>query len=798
MTTPLTRAELAEAFPSADWRVKFQQTLGAVTLLRNCIIEKSYKISDDLNAAIVLSDAGKRVRDQMVTKEQVPPKEANMLTMLAFAHVEPLVDVDRIDLSKLIECISKEVRSGALKFPFIFSRALYDRAADLFPEEREYLRHDDTLKLLKDQPQGVFQVGPYVTGPLGVVTSSVERDVIPTTSVPLQHCSDHSCHAIHRVQLATSIEASVNRLRPALNKVLDEVSDDPSEWNGFFSDIDEIVHNPLSVHDFSTAVYTISDAFDDHELSVLFVGALKHTDGRLLAVAKKVGLSGAPEDIAASADRATQLQLLLTESDESLVRVVNRAIAEGDIEVPEGEVRRARINSRHSSGEWHLRTEIGRRGSRVIGATDGLPLLRLTSLVNSLFDTSSAEDMDILSWALRNVPGAAVEDRLAEFIRTASPVDIVESLVLVRKSNVEKTTNQLHIAKHETDEDLVESVIWKLGFGQTPQPDLRDDYWQKHDSLQRLVKTAGVNVNLNVQVVRSEAANYFVALEAYLLDSLLFATWALLHDHYISQQPFIFREAAAAAFAKDALEEAGSGLPDRPNLSDLVRGFSSLKSLLGTLREDDTKHERPTSEYPKYAGKTDLQRFPFVHNRPFLDLTAESQVAVVNALQAAVVALDTSGIMTARNGLLHAGREVPKPQDLADALEVARRGLQEIENLGFSRSTFQSLSTEIDAWGRGTTVLRASTGNEISFSSPSAYRWLGLPTLRPPQYLVQGAVFAPPNMMLRFRRGYSSRYEEYWTDYPKRREPGNRVVASQAESLSTPIETGSFVGSRAD
>jgi hypothetical protein len=104
------------------WLERLVRLFEIVALLRNCIIEKHYKISDELNAAVVLSDAGKKVRDQMVTKESVPPKEANLLTLLATVHVEPLVDIDRIDLQKLTAAISKEVASGALKYPLIFGR----------------------------------------------------------------------------------------------------------------------------------------------------------------------------------------------------------------------------------------------------------------------------------------------------------------------------------------------------------------------------------------------------------------------------------------------------------------------------------------------------------------------------------------------------------------------------------------------------------------------------------------------------------------------------------------------------
>jgi hypothetical protein len=797
-TTPLSRSELLLAFPEVAWQRKLLDVLSLVALLRDSIIEKNYKISDELNAAIVLSDAGKKIREQLITKESVPPKEANLLVLLALVHVEPLVDVEGIDLEKLSAAISRDVKSRAIRYPLVFGRDLYDRAAELFPEEREYLRHEDTLRLLKPQPQGVFQAGKYITGPLGILRADFERELPPTTAVPLQHCSDHSCQAVHRVQLATSIEAGINRNRPALNKVLDEVSEDASEWNGYVSDITENSVNTFDTHDFSTAIFTIGDALDDAELDQLFMFAFENTDGRLKSRTREAGLGDRAQEMLSSLNRASILQLLLTETDDSIVRLTNRLIASDEIHVPEGETRRAQVNSRPSSGSWGFRAQIGRRGFRVVGSTDGLPLLRLTSLVESLFDTGSPEDMDLLSWALRNSPGSTVKEQLADFLRVASPSEVVESLLLARRKNMLAASEELHIENDGSDEDFIEAVVWKLGFGQTPQPDLRDQYWTEHDALERTTKTINVSLSPNLNALRSAAVNYFVSLEAALLDSLHFTSWALLNDHYTSNQAFTFREPVAAAFGAAALSEAGCDLGDKPTLSKLVEGLSALGKHLVLLRESESDHLREVASYPKFAAKTDLQRFPFLHTIPFLDLTAESQVSLIKTLQSASTALNDSGIMTARNSLLHASREVPSPNELTESLESARRAIQSLEASGCVRTTYQPHSTVIDAWGRGATVLRSMNGSEITFSAPSSYRWLGLPTLAGPQYLAQGAVFAAPNFMLRFRRGYESRYEDYWMNYPKRREPGNRVLPSQADSLSTPIETGTFVGSRAD
>lgn len=805
MQQPLTRVELAQKYTDREWVERLLRLFEIVALLRNCIIERNYKISDDLNAAIILSDAGKKVRDQMATKESVPTKEANLLTLLATVHIEPLVDVERIDLTKLVRAISKDVESGAMKYPLIFGRKLYDKAANLFPEERRYLRHEDTLKLLRDETQGVFQSGRYIVGPYGIIETSHERPLTPTTLIPLQHCSDHSCRSIHSVQLTTSIDAAINRHRPALNKVLDEISDDPSEWSGFLSDVDEAVTNTFDENALPPVIHVLGDCLDDEELKRLFVAVLDTTHGSLRRAVAAFGLNGKADDIASDLNRAQMLQLLLTESDMTIIDILDATIRSEEILVPPGEIRRPRVAGRVSYGTWGYSGQIGPRGFRAVGDVPGLPLLRLAQLCRQLFDVQRPEEMDALAWALRNVEGAIPTDRLEEFLRTESPHVIIRTLVLSRRENVESFCDTLRIPADLGDEQLVDSIMWKLGFSPPLVEDKRDDYWREHAALEGVSTTAAVNLSLNASVIRSTAANYFVELEHYLNDSLMFTTWALLNDHYASEQPFVFRETAVYAFSQARLGEIrvsadGDRTPftNKPTLSDLVQGFGDLSRFIDSLRGEESDHLRPDGTYPKFWAKTSLQGFPFKHTYPFLDLTAEAQKRIAETLADVSGGLTKSGIMPVRNALMHANREHPRPQQLIDSLEAARRALEKLEGIGCVRSTYSVTTREHDPWSRATTRLRSSSGREISFTSPSFFQWVGLPPFQQNQYLVHGAVFASPNAMLRFRRGFDSRYEDYWHAYPKRRERGNSVFSGPAEGLSTPLQTGSFVGSRAD
>lgn len=798
--SPLSRLDLAKKHSDPAWQRKLLDILSLVAILRGCIIKNTYRPSEELNSAIVLSDAGVRVRTQLTTKEKVNAKDANVLTLLGLVHIEPLIDIEKIDLTRLAKAISAEILSGALMFPFVFGRSLYDKAAELFTEERDYLSYEDTLRLIDGMPTGVFQAGRYLIGPYGLHERSFERRLSPTTSVPLQHCADSACSVVHRVQLTTSIEAGVNKDRPALTKILDQISNEPSEWNRFVSDITEELTNGYSIDGHRTIPYLLGDAFSQSELKRIAIHAATFCARELFAAAKELGLSGKPEDYVEQMTQAELLQLLLMLEDTTLAGILDSAVQESVIVIPADEIRRPRVNARVRSGAWGLRPQISRLGTRSVSSQNHLPLLRLSALARSLFDVDSAEEMEELTWVLRGTPGRTARERLEEFLRTSEPAQVIETLVLARRINATKVCEELGVPLEQDNDSIRDGILWKLGFPLPHSSDLRDKYWRLHQSLESLAKTASVDLTSTAEGLRSASSDYFVCLEAFLFDSLNFATWALLADHYSDGDPFVFFESKARDFTIRQLNSLSKDdslrLTDEPTLSSIVDGYTRLSKLLQSLRTNPDPHLRDVEKYPKYATKTPLQHFPFKHVHPFLDLQAESQVKLIEAFSKLASELNDSGIMTARNGLLHAKLRIPTISEVEEALRKSREALDRLESIGCVRGTFSITSVQVNAWGGATTTL-VSRGRSISFSTPSAYEWNKLPSLTRPVYLMQGAVFAPPNEMLRFSEGFESDYYDYWSNYPRRPEPGNREVSDQSQNMTAPVETGSYASSRA-
>lgn len=732
----LSKAELLEKYPDKDWREKLIELTMLVRILEGCIIRRSYRPSDRLNDAIVLSESGMRIRTMLTTKEKVNAKEANVLTLLKLFHVEPLIDVEKIDLTALASAISEEVCAGKLTFPFVFGRELYHRAADLFPDEKTFLGHEDTLKLLESMPQGVFQAGKFLIGPWGIQKLDYERRLYPTTSVPLQHCSDVGCHAVHRVSLYTSREAEVNSARAALSKVLNQIGREPSAWNSYLAEITKDRRNPYDVESPTGVSLLLGDAFSDAELRLISAHSRDIQGADFVRACTAFGLSPRIDEWIDELNRAQLLQLLLMMKDDVLGIIVDSAIRNLIISIPGDEIRRPRIHRTFRTGAWRLRPQASRLGVRMIGSDTDLPLLQLSAMARSLFNLEAKGESDELEWTLRSIPGDSTSGKLEEFLRTSSPSEIIERLIMSRRVHATNVCSRFGIPADLSDEEIRDAILWKLGFPLPLSDDLRDEYWRLHQLLEGLAKTSTMDVSSSAEGLRAASTDYFVCLEKFLMDSLVFATWALLSDHYMDTDPFVFYQKKARAFTIWKLNSTSAETTDphrlveEPVLSSIVEGYIRLSKLLAGLQHEPSLHLRSEADFPKFFDKTELQKFPFRHFMPFLDLTSDSQARLIRSLHQVGSELKDSGIMTARNGLLHAKSRVPTTGEVEEALRKARAALDVLESVGCVRGKYSVAMTLVNAWGGATTTMQAKGGRSVfrrlrPMSGQSFQEWPG-------------------------------------------------------------------------
>src|SRR5439155_196233 len=145
-------------------------------------------------------------------------------------HHDVFFDWMRCDRTRIRQLLQQELLESRVRLPYRYGRLLYDRFNDSFSATRtDHLLSQDVQNLLRDTPTGVFQLGMLLSGPLGVLDSCERRYIPPGLSLPLWHCSDTGCNAIHHVQLIPPNIPVVDIFAVIANVLSDRLGP-PSEW----------------------------------------------------------------------------------------------------------------------------------------------------------------------------------------------------------------------------------------------------------------------------------------------------------------------------------------------------------------------------------------------------------------------------------------------------------------------------------------------------------------------------------------------------------------------------------------
>lgn len=601
----LSRAEVEEML-SDEQREKLASLYLLSYILDQSIITADYKPTDALRNAIRPSPYGQWLFQQS-KRYDFEVREARLACLLELFHLDVLVDIDATDVDALATAITKEIRTGRLTFAMLFGPALYRRAAELFPDERRSLNSVDTQRLLDEQPAGVFHFGNWLGGPWGLFLHSVSRRIRPTRFVPLQHCHDVSCWAVHRVMLSSDSSAEIIKARANIRKALESEGEEASEFAVVSSDV---LRNPVEEFDpdsLGAIGYLIGDALGDAELRVLLEYLL---DGRDAANMRRqvealTGLRGKSTFITEARNRAELLQMILLASDEQIAAALDHLLFDHSdqnrLTIPTHEVRRS-VLTHATSSAFGSRPELSRFGVRTISRVAPAPL-KLRRLVDSIYGPAltGSESSAELDWQLRSVPGATTDASLTEYLRKTPPEVVLQRLVLNTRENVERgaAALSLTIGDGVNDLELVQRMLWKLGFDVVDADELHEDFWRHSDRLRKAAESASVSTSVGEEEISEISTSYFRALEKLLADTLVFCVWAFTTDHVRDQDPYLYVDNSAAL--ERTTRELGAGLAARGDIHDakvgvekwtllpLFRGFEVLSDVLRGL--EDRAHE---------------------------------------------------------------------------------------------------------------------------------------------------------------------------------------------------------------
>lgn len=774
-----------EALPDRPVREKYGQLVDLMRLLADCVIANDYSIPDSMNSAIHLTPAGEAVLNKAATAkiDRVPPKEARLMCALAIGSDKLFVDLENTDTDALAQSISRQILDGRIRFPLTYGRDAYDSFSELFDESKPLLTYEETQKFLDLVPEGVHQYGRYVTGPYGLRESASRRQISSGHRIEAFHCSDAMCDVVHTTYLTTSSQAGINRHRDKFNEILDSEPSPITDWFRVADevrDLDAVVYADAAVGVVATL---IGDGLAIEELRGLVALLLDETGGALRSRVAAFLELGSAKECVERLGRAELMQIALLASEKAIHRALDELVLTKAITIPPGEVRRPVVNRERRSGAFGLSPELGIHGVRFVSHDQGFATLRLRHELSVAFDVEEEAEREELEWQLRSIDGESLDERLDTFFRVTDPAECVERLVLPRRVNVNRVAKSLRIplSSLPTDSDLVDRILWKLGYPLHGDHDPRREFWRLHERLTGLTKSAHTPGSRETEEFLGVASKFFRELERYLSESLAFAAWALLHDHPQDPNPFEYGfeadHARGMGLVQEAFEESSESLKsfdfldERLDIYTLTRGFGFLSKHLEQLTDEDGSHRRPERQRPAYARGSQLKKFPFDSTIPFLNLTTRSRAKVVGTLRSVSQGLQRGKVNEIRNEHHHYRKTASGVEQIESALREIEGSMRGLEAAGFGLVEFRIEDALHDRWGRSEYYLAAPRGARHVIARPSSYDWLGLPELTVPQYVVTSGVFAEPNEVLRFSRRIDSNYTTMWAGIPARRKP---------------------------
>lgn len=772
--------DLQARFPETNDRRSLFDLLNVSMLLSDSIIKKDYQVPTAAATLIQLTEYGLRIFDAL-RKRQVPYHDARLICFLEIYHNDLIVDIAKTDTSALIRLFDRQVADGSMKFPMIFGRELYDKYYEHYAEDAEHLfTADETQKFLEGTPQGVYQYGRLVTGPYGIARSRSSRLIPANHYVPVRHCADLSCGAVHSVHLSTNTDASINKHRLTMSKILEREASHGTAWPRF---MDAVASEYVSSYmDWAAepVVILIGDALDQSELRRLLQWLVANTNGVLSEDISRMRAFERTELKPSDLNRAQILQLILLANNEQLIMGIDTLVRRQLIEVPPGEIRRPVLNISAHFGRHNLRASLGPYGVRVDSTTASLAPLRAKELVQQMYRMEDEADRSELDWQLRDEASDSLEAKLEHYLQTRAPEEALGKLILSRRNNVVVAATRLGLGDiaMQGDDVLRKAIMWKLGFSIRTRGEIHDEFWRAHEAMLQEARQGTVNADsADREDMRLAVANYSTSLERLLQDSLGYSVWALCTDHHAAPKPYVYRphiDRDVALKLLDDFEDRSSDVvrmtPSKTTLARLTRGFAKLSRLLADSEERREDYARPAEELPDWMQIQSLEKFPFVHKMAYLDLLPDCRTNIRRVLDEITARFLTADFEPTRDLWLRGQRSgsAANLDRLREGLDDIREAVISIEENGFSRQIYGRVTDTIDGDGRRTIILANTVGRQIELYGPSPFSWLRLPGRYEPQYVMNIARFAEPAECLRFVVEVESAYSRMWNDYPKR------------------------------
>lgn len=762
------------------------------------VFSPDYKTNDVWADIIVISPKGEElIQSAQESLASFSRPVICLATFGLFYYHDLLIDHHRTDINRVLEILNRESCSGSIKWPCMFGRLLYDRFNDTVESDRtDHLDPEEVVELLRDTPKGVYQVGRFLSGPLGIIESAETRYVPPTNELPLWHCSDTGCGFLHRVELTPPPIPQVqaySRLKNAAKDTLGNRAKWKFPLNKLF-----LESSGIDRHDCYDLPLLIANAIIGSERAALLAFALRSpVAGQLRHVMTRAGIvtSGTPEAIAERLDEAHQLQILLALTDRELRDLLDASVIGKRIDIPFNEIRTAGVKAPQLSNR-DRKCELSSLGLR---SRPKVALAALHSIIWELYVKLGL--LEELGWKLRRKPGVPPHGALMDFIRASHPDQVMSHLVLTSMPVTRAVCDLFGIPLEDSNRTagLSELLLWKFGFNPTRFPDQYTRFRTRLDEFNAtLLPLVEVRSEEDREKVRAVGVNLFVSVEHFLQELISYNIWLLASDHFVTTRFKYSIDRALAAVPAVLGRTLTSGDLDLAWHEDgdntlgtlLVYAQGMINWMNGLKNIDRATLLRPETDLPHYADESE-QSFVFRHTKLWADADPGELEQYIHGLVGIVVQLHRAELATVRNGLDHRRDDCDFPRAdlmlacaarLRDALEVAdaRRYLPK---------SFWLQSSERDRFGRQQFSFLDYRGMDVKLGGPPVVSGLPKPEFSHPVLIAPGNLLGEPNAELRFDIRERSAYSDYWANFPRRRKiPSPHRAPTADESLDERAE----------
>jgi hypothetical protein len=775
--------ELKAAHSEPAFQAKFIALMSLQSFFRELIFTDSFQVGEAMNDHIVLTEYGERVYEKLrKDQDDYEDHEIKFGLFLKFYHEELLVDVERCDLKSVRNEMTKRLHNNDLMSPWVYDRLLYDKYFDEFEETDTALTNSDVKKLLTGTPIGVFQIGKTVIGPFGVLESSDFRYLPPFKSVRLWHCSDPSCQAFHAVDLKEGGTVYGNILEQIENQFQDI---EASDYFRFFMNLITHENNFYDINRVHEAPIMLINCFSESELREVLKQVINSSKDFRQRFPSDKRLKGSAMAIASELTKAECAQLLLLVDDRQLIKSLEELIDSEIVHIPATEVREALFRS--SGGFYSVFHQCNALGVRSIPDDPNISVVRLLNVIETIH--RSDDDKRELEWRLMRYKRDSFKEMLENFVLSELPSNIVKDSLLYGRKQMQQVLELMYgnfaVPNEESEKkQLVNKILWKLGFDVNIYPNTLSTFWDKLNTFRSITAMcSNILSETEKDNVRSAGVNFFVLLEEVLEKTLAYNSWVLLSDHFLKTR-FRYTFEEARDFMCDTLNgsKVGSGDPLRfdksgnNTLFPLVEGFVALMNICDTYRsEERMKFSRDISEIPHFHQRTELTVFPFPSKVLLLDLK-DSQYGELKSLMSELHReFAKNQVLSVRNRLEHKERgkkaadSFPTRDQILDAINAVESIFKILEEKGVYPNVFLFRSSIKDGYNRQIYEFEDSKGRIQVIKPIPQFIGCNLPDYEGPQLISSIFTIGNSGEQLHFKYQEQSEYLLFWKDFPKRR-----------------------------